>query len=197
MRFGWLLALAACGGTETERPRTFGGDRPVDLKVPAVLEDGATYPLLLVLHGYTITGFIQQAYLGIAQLTAESEAFVLAPDGIPDAENKPFWNADPVCCDFDGANPDDAGYLSTLIDDVIAAWPIDRDAVFVVGHANGGHMAYRMACERADALAAIVVIAGGTAIEDNCQPSQPVSVVHMHGTADPEFMFEGGGPFQR
>jgi polyhydroxybutyrate depolymerase len=197
MRFGWLLALAACGGTEVERPRTFGGDRPVDLEVPASFEDGKTYPLLLVLHGYSFTGFVQQAYLGIGQLTERSDAFVLAPDGVPDAENKPFWNADPVCCDFDGAMPDDIGYLSALLQAVIETWPIDRDAIFAVGHANGGHMAYRMGCVRADLLSAIVVIAGATGIEvDECRPSEPVSVLHMHGTADLEFNFEGGGPFQ-
>jgi polyhydroxybutyrate depolymerase len=58
-------------------------------------------------------------------------------------------------------------------------------------------MAYRMACERAEAIAAVVVIAGAAGMDPAaCQPAQPVSVVHMHGTADPEFNYEGNGPFQ-
>jgi polyhydroxybutyrate depolymerase len=191
-----LCLLAACGG-ETERPLTFGGDRPVDLEVPAQLADGERYPLLLVLHGYTVNGFIQQAYLGVKQLSDSSEAFVLAPDGVPDTEGKPFWNADSVCCDFDGVAPDDSTYLHDLVADVADTWPVDRDRIFIAGHANGGYMAYRMACDHADQYAAIVVIAGGTALDDSqCQPTQPVSVVHMHGTGDLEFLYEGGGPFQ-
>ncbi|MBA2540823.1 MAG: hypothetical protein H0V17_14385, partial [Deltaproteobacteria bacterium] len=193
-----LIALAACGGDPVDRPLVFGGDRSITLDVPETLVDGQRYPLLLVLHGYTVTGFIQQAYLGAAQLATRSEAFVLAPDGLLDLEDKPFWNADEVCCDYDQLAPDDVGYLGGLLDDVAEAWPVDRDAVFAVGHGNGGHMAYRLACERADALAGIAVIAAGTGFDAaECAPSQPVNVVHLHGTADLEFELAGGGPFQQ
>lgn len=195
-RLAALAIVAACGST-ADRPLTFGGDRPVDLKVPAELVDGQRYPLLLVLHGYSVSGFIQQAYLGVKQLTDTSQAFVLAPDGLPDSREHPYWNADPACCDFDGANPDDVGYLSGLVDDVASAWPIERSSVFIAGHANGGYMAYRLACDRAEEFAAIVVIAGGAGLDASaCQPSQPVSVIHMHGTGDLEFEYAGGGPFQ-
>lgn len=190
------LAAAACAAEPAERPRTFGGERPVDLKVPEGLDEELRYPLLLVLHGYSVNGFIQQAYLGLARLPESGEAFVLAPDGLVDSRNKPYWNADSVCCDFDGAAPDDSGYLRGLLDEVSAAWPIDRGAVFAVGHANGGHMAYRLACDHADALAGIVVIAANGALEP-CTPARPVSALHMHGTADAEFHFDGDGPFQR
>jgi polyhydroxybutyrate depolymerase len=193
MKLLLVLAVAACGSS-ADRPLTFGGDRPVDLQPPATLVDGQRYPLLLVLHGYSVNGFIQEAYLGIKQLAETSEAFVLAPDGLADSENHPYWNADPVCCDFDGTNPDDSAYLRGLIDDVSDAWPVDPKAVFVVGHANGGYMAYRMACDHDDAIAAIVVIAGGTDLD--CRVAHPVNVLHMHGTEDQEFLFDGGGPFQ-
>lgn len=72
------------------------------------------------------------AYLLLVVWTEDSEAFVLAPDGIPGSmRNRPFWNADPVCRDLDSTNPDAAGYLSALID-ATAAWPIDRGAVFAM-----------------------------------------------------------------
>ncbi|HEU0037151.1 MAG TPA: hypothetical protein VFQ53_41360 [Kofleriaceae bacterium] len=190
-----MIVLAGCSDP-APRPVTFGGDRPVDLHIPDGFDDAKTYPLVVVLHGYSVNGFIQQAYLGAKQLADSGEAFLIWPDGLYDSKNRPYWNADPACCDFDGANPDDVGYLSDLIDDVVASWPIDRDAVFVVGHANGGYMAYRMACERADAIAGVVVIAGAAGMDPAaCQPTQPVSVLHMHGTADVEFAYDGGGPF--
>ena len=133
-----LVTLGACGGGDTERPLTFGGDRPVDLQVPAGFIEGKTYPLMVVLHGYSINGFIQQAYLGIKALPDSGEAFIVAPDGLYNAENRPYWNADPACCDFDHTDPDDVAYLGGLIDQISTTWPIDRDAVFAVGHANGG-----------------------------------------------------------
>jgi len=124
-------------------------------------------------------------------------AFVIAPTGTANREGRPFWNADASCCDYDHAGPDDVGYLATLIDDIAGAWPIDREAVFAIGYGNGGNMAYRLACDRADVVAAIVAIAGGAAIDPSlCAPARPVSVLHLHGTADTEFAYDGGGPFQ-
>jgi polyhydroxybutyrate depolymerase len=189
--------LAACGGDPADRPRTFGGDRPVVLQIPASLDDDATYPLIVALHGYSITGYIQQAYLGLQMLIETSRAFVIAPTGYYNSQGKPYWNADEACCDYDHAGPDDVGFLATLIDDIADAWPIDRGAVFAIGQGNGGNMAYRLACDRADAVTGIVVIAGGAGIDPAaCAPSRPVSVLHVHGTADLEFAYGGGGPFQ-
>ncbi|MEO7093920.1 MAG: PHB depolymerase family esterase, partial [Polyangiales bacterium] len=152
-----LLMLAACGdgGSDGPRPTTFGGERPVDLKAPATLTAGKQYPLVVVLHGYGASGFVQSAYFNTTMLPAMDAALVIAPDGTVDAGGKQFWNADAACCDFEGQKPDDVAYLGGLLDDVIDAWPVDRDQVFVLGHSNGGFMAYRMACERADVIAAI------------------------------------------
>src|SRR5262245_8488402 len=94
-----------------DRPTMLGGDRPVELKVPANLDESQRYPLVLVLHGYGASGFLQSAYFGASKLPAAGEAFVIAPDGTLDSTNKLFWNADPACCDFEHKNPDDVGYL--------------------------------------------------------------------------------------
>lgn len=69
----------------------------------------------------------------------------------------------------------------------------DRDAarVFVAGHSNGAIMAYRLACERSDRIVAIGVHAGSLGV-DTCSPSQPVSVLHLHGTADANHPIDGG-----
>ncbi|MCW5804499.1 MAG: hypothetical protein KIT31_19165 [Deltaproteobacteria bacterium] len=191
-----LALCAACGGTPAERPRVFGGDRAVDLQIPPDFDESRRYPLVLVLHGYTVTGFVQQAYLGLKRLVEDNEAFVVAPTGISNSQKKPFWNADPACCDFEGMNPDDVGYLGGLVDDIVDAWPIDPSRVYAIGHANGGYMAYRLACDRADAFASIVVIAGAAGLDPAaCAPSRPVSVLHLHGTADIEFAYTGGGMF--
>ncbi len=182
-----FLLLAACGDGDDggPRPTTFGGDRPVELKAPATLTDGKEYPLVVVLHGYGASGFVQSAYFNTSMLPGMDAALVLAPDGTVDASGKQFWNADPACCDFGGKNPDDVGYIGGLIDDVLATWPVDRKQVFIVGHSNGGFMAYRMACERADVIAAIAPLAGlASSDAAACKPSRPVNVLHMHGTAD-------------
>lgn len=186
-----LALLVACGGgggdsqDAAPRPTLFGGTRPVEIKAPATLTPGKLYPLVLVLHGYGANGFAQAAYLQMSGLPAADQALVLAPDGTPNASGQQFWNADPACCDFGNQNPDDVAYLGGLIDEVSATWPVDPSAVFVIGHSNGGFMAYRLACERADVISAIGSLAGlASSNAASCTPSRPVAVLQLHGTAD-------------
>jgi polyhydroxybutyrate depolymerase len=196
VRFGFLLSLlcaAACDDEPAERPTSFGGARPVMLQVPAQLDEGREYPLVLVLHGYGANGFLQQAYFGLGDLATRGDAFVLAPEGTVDSTSRQFWNADPVCCDFGHLAPDDVGYLGGLIEDVADSWPIDPGAVFLIGHSNGAFMSYRLACERSDLFAAIVGLAGNAASVP-CQPAQPVSILHVHGTADDVVPYSGAVP---
>ena len=190
-----LVGLVACGSdpVAVDPPRVFGGDRPVTLQVPEPLVAGREYPLVLILHGYGASGLVQEAYFGLADLATRGDAFVLAPDGLVDSNSRQFWNADQVCCDFDNKNPDDAGYLGGVVDDVMAAWPIDAREVRIVGHSNGGFMAYRMACERADIFTSVTSLAGD-AVQVPCQPAEPVNVLHVHGTADGTVPFSGAQP---
>ena len=190
-----VLALVACSSTPAQRPKTFGGDRPVDLQVPDPLDESKQYPLIMVLHGYGASGFVQEALFGVNALPKAGEAFVLAPNGLVDSAGQQYWNADPACCDFDHTNPDDVGYLGGLIDDVSAAWNIDRGAIYVMGHSNGAYMAYRLACDRADVITNIMPLAGASVSDPStCHPAKPVAVLHLHGTADAEVPYSVAAP---
>jgi polyhydroxybutyrate depolymerase len=198
------FVLVACGSSSdnTESPdaggprnRIFGGDRPAELKTPATLTEGKQYPLLVVLHGFGANGFVQTAYFGVGGLPAEDKVLLIAPDGTVDANGKQFWNADSACCDFGNKNPDDVAYIGGLIDDISDEWPVDKNQVYILGHSNGGYMAYRMACERADAIAAIASLAGNASSTPSaCTPSQHVNVAHLHGTADSTVPYSGATP---
>lgn len=178
-----LLALAACSSTPP-RPKTFGGpDRPVNLQIPTGFKDGKQYPLIVVLHGYSVNGFIQEAYFGTKTKVDDGTAFVIAPDGLVDSMGHQYWNADPACCDMDHTGVDDSGYLSGVIEDIKAAWPIDR--VLLMGHSNGGYMSYRLACDHADLVDGMMVLAGAYPTTP-CQPSRAVPLLHIHGDMDIE-----------
>lgn len=189
-----LAALIGCGDSATERPTTFGGDRPVELRVPPDYA-GEDAPLILVLHGYGVNGAVQYAYTRFDNLVQREGVLVLAPDGTEDATGNLYWNAEHPGCDIGAgsARPDDIGYLIGLLDEVAAAYNVDPDRVFVFGHSNGGFMAHRLACEHADRIAAIISMAGAPAIEPaDCAPAQPVSVLQIHGDADTTVLYGGG-----
>lgn len=61
----------------------------------------------------------------------------------------------------------------------------------MIGHSNGGMLAYKLACELSDEISGIGVQSASLGI-DQCQPTNPVSVVHIHGTADKNFPIDGG-----
>ena len=149
-----------------------------------------------MLHGYGSAGEHHARSLGLLALSDE-EGFVLAyPDGLVDSKGKRFWNATNACCDFDGKGVDDVAYVSALIDDVSSRMAIDPRRVYVVGHSNGGFMAQRLACDSAPRIAAVVSIAGaGWKDPSRCVPSEPVSVLEIHGDADSIIRIGGGRVF--
>jgi polyhydroxybutyrate depolymerase len=88
---------------------------------------------------------------------------------------------------------DDSSYLSSVITEIEAQYTIDPKRVYLVGHSNGAFMSYRMACDHADQIAAIVSLAGAMWEDPSkCTPTQPVSIVEIHGTADTEIAYDGG-----
>ena len=80
----------------------------------------------------------------------------------------------------------------SIIDAVKAKYSVDPKRVFVLGHSNGGFMSYRMACDHADTIAAIASLAGATFDDPSmCKPSEHVSVLQIHGTADQTIKYTG------
>lgn len=184
-------------GAATDAPdglaTVFGGDRPTELRVPDAYDGSEALPLVVVLHGYSATGLVQLAYSRIGELVNDQNVLVMAPDGLVNADGKQYWNATAACCDFDASGVDDATYLRGLIDDVSAEYNVDAKRIFLWGHSNGGFMAHRMACDHADVIAGIVSLAGTTHLSPaDCVPSEPVSILQIHGDADSTILYEGG-----
>lgn len=186
--------VLACGSDAAQTPDQveFGGDRPVFLEVPTSYDHGTPTPLLLVLHGFGANGFTQLRYTKLDELVEEQGILLAAPDGTVNAEGKQFWNATDACCGA-GSGVDDVAYLSGLIADISAVWNVDPARVYLFGHSNGGFMSYRMACDQADSIAAIVSLAGATWDDPGqCAPSSDVSVLQIHGTNDQTILYGGG-----
>ena len=176
---------------DEELPAFLGGDRPAKVVLPSNYDPSVQWPLLVLLHGYGLTGEIQDLYLGISERVDEFGFIELIPEGSLDSQGKQFWNAAPD--DLGLSEVDDVGYLRGLVQEAMETFSIDAGRVVFVGHSNGGYMAYKMACEAADLVTTVAVIAGSVfGGLDNCAPELPVSVLHVHGTADDVVPYETG-----
>ena len=120
------------------------------------------------------------------------DAVVVYPNGTGAEQGLPqSWNAG-TCCPFATFNlVDDVAFFDELITSLISQYDIDTDRVWVVGHSNGGMMAYRLACELSTRVTAIGVAAGALVI-DTCSPVRPVSALHVHGELDTVVPLAGG-----
>ncbi len=164
--------------------------RPYTLHEPPGVSDRPA-PLLILLHGYGATGAIQAAYLKLMPVTDTHGMLFVALDGTTNALGKQFWNATDACCG-PRSKIDDSAYITAVIADVEAHRAVDPKRVFLMGHSNGGFMSYRMACDHADQIAAIVSIAGATYENPRaCSPSEPVATLEVHGTGDKTIVYGG------
>ena len=189
---GSSVTVGLAGQTLAPAPAV-GGSRPATVHVPPSYVPSHPVPLVILLHGYGASGAIEEAYMNLTPLSDERGFLYAYPDGTPDLDGNRFWNATDACCNFFDARVDDSVYLTEVILDIEARYSILPRQVFIIGHSNGAFMAYRMACDHADLVSGIVSLAGAM-WEDaaSCQPSQPVSILEIHGTDDPLVPFDGG-----
>ena len=181
-------------GVASWAPETAGPilSRPYKYKVPKDYDAKKPTPLVVMLHGLSASGELNELVLHLSPL-ADSRTFLYAyPDGTKNPIGQRFWNATDGCCDFFGSKVDDVGYLTAVIDDLSSRYNVDAKRVFLVGHSNGGYMAHRMACDRSAKIAGIVSLAGAQWIDSTkCRPTGKVSVLQVHGTADTNVAYNG------
>lgn len=174
---------------ETEDGRT----RTAHLYVPRNLSDGPV-PLLVGLHGGTGWGEQFERSSGFDAL-ADQHGFVVAyPDGVgvgPKGDSLRTWNGGVCCGPAAKQEVDDVAFVRDLVDEVERRYEIDPDRVFATGHSNGMILAYRLACEASDVFAAVAGQAGTLGVEA-CHPSRPISLLHVHGSADANIPVDGG-----
>ncbi len=164
-------------------------DRPAPVLLPMGFDGTTPMPLIVVLHADGATGPIEQMLLHIGAAASTSGAIVVLPTGtLNPGSSFLLWN--------DGitttTSADDVAYLGGVLDRSFAMLPVDRHRVYFVGHANSAFMAYRMACAEAARITGIIAIDGGDyPSSTQCTPTRAVSVLDIHGTADPVFAYDG------
>lgn len=172
-------------GSSTHRITVDGRIRTFRLYRPASLSLSSPVPLVVMLHGALGSG--QQAETAYGwNAAADRHGFVVAyPNGLHRS-----WAVSADCCGRparDGV--DDVAFVDATVAAIAAGLPIDPSRVYAVGMSNGGMLAYRLACATRT-FAAIGVVAGK--LLGPCPAPAPISLIHIHGTADNLVRYDGG-----
>lgn len=148
---------------------------------PTKRENG--YPVVMVLHGAGMNADWMMWYSEMNRLADQEGFLAVYPNGTGFG---PFltWNSGGVTGFFARNLPDDVSFLDAVLDDLASQQSIDQNRVYGCGYSNGGMMCYKLAVERSSRYAAIGSVAG-TMMSLGERPERPVSVLHIHGTADP------------
>jgi polyhydroxybutyrate depolymerase len=182
---------AACSGL-ADQPRdatwTVGG-RSVKVHVPASYDPTQRTPVVINLHGYASDGGDQAR---VSKMIALSDAKGFIAVHAEGHHSPRGWNAGVCCGSAASSGTNDTMWISAVIDELEATVCVDGDRVFATGLSNGAFMAYRLACELSDRIAAVAPVAGVVGIT-TCNPTRPVAVFHVHGTSDNVIPYTGGG----
>lgn len=171
-----------------------GRDRTYRVYVPSTLPPGQPAPLLVGLHGGTGWGAQFEKNSQFDRLAEANGFLVVYPDGVgtgADASTNRTWNGGNCCGVAVREQVDDVAFITQLVQKLSAEYAVDPTRIYATGHSNGAIMSYRLACERADVFAAAAVYAGTLGVR-RCDPSEPVSFMHVHGTADESLPIDGG-----
>jgi polyhydroxybutyrate depolymerase len=156
-----------------------GLERSYVLHVPPSYDGATPAPLLVALHANASSGRAMQALTGLDEAADEAGMIVAYPDSYDTGWAEDATNTDTV---------DDAGFIIALIDALSADYAIDPDQVFLTGFANGGLMAFRLACEQPQRFAGIATV--GPLMwhyhREGCpaEAAAPVNLLMIYGNAD-------------
>jgi polyhydroxybutyrate depolymerase len=180
---------------------TFGGlTRDYRLHVPPAAASDKPLPLVLNLHGATQNGQIEEATSAM-DASADMDGYLVAyPDGTriskvltpdPVAKQAQYgWNAGQCCGLPVTRHINDVGFLLKVISSIAGRTPVDLRRVYVTGISNGGMMAYAMAAEASDHVAAVSSVAGQVELP-TIHPTRAVPTMEFHSVNDPIAKWSG------
>lgn len=188
-------AGASGGGRRTKRDLQIHGETRSYVLYRPALPDGGKVPLMIVLHGGLGNAETIEASTGMDAVADRGRFIVAYPEGTEgralQMKDRRTWNAGTCCGQAVRQQADDVGFISTMIDDIAAREPIDLRRVYVTGMSNGAMMAYRLACQIPERIAAVIPVAGALTVDD-CSKAKDVPVLHIHGDSDRNVPIAGG-----
>ncbi len=167
--FGDVVQTLSVGGV----PRAYR------LAVPTGYRRGTPTPLILDFHGSGSNAVQQSAYSQLPARGAAAGFLVATPDAVGGN-----WNlAAP------GTRSGDQRFVTALLAGLGRRYCVAKDRVYAAGISLGSQFAALMACNPANHLAAVGLVAAEYLIPP-C--TGPVPVLALHGTADPVVPYADG-----
>ncbi len=158
-----------------------GVKRGAVVYLPSTYNANQHFPVLIVFHGANGSGAGMEDMTGFDSQADKHRFIVIYPDSVG-----PKW---------DSQGTTDLQFIQALLASLSAKLTLDPQRVYLSGYSDGGGFAQMLACTQAASFAGVATVGTnmGDIGESLCRPSQPLTYVTFHGTADPDVPY-GGGP---
>lgn len=182
-----LVVVCSCrqNASQSRQQNRLSNDRPLAVRLPRLTRAHERLPLVLLLHGYAGDGPSLAAQVDYNALSLKAPFIMVAPSGVKDKAGLRFWRASRSCCDHYNRGVDDLSYLNGLLRTLQKRYAIDRRRIYVLGHSNGAHMAFRLGCGGTHPINAIVSLAGAYFADIDCKAAKRYPrLLHVQALAD-------------
>jgi polyhydroxybutyrate depolymerase len=173
------IARASCDGTPlTSGTRTIAVDasmRSFIVRAPASADGRTPLPVVFAFHPFGTDARYMASRAPIS--SSWREAIVIYPNGTPRPGSGPGFAWQGRTRDLEDR---DLRFFDAMLSWLATNGCIDERRVFVLGYSNGAGVAYLIACERGDRIAAFAIVSGRMP----CTPSRAKPVIISHGFAD-------------
>jgi polyhydroxybutyrate depolymerase len=165
--------LVLCGVTAVAAAEQFGpGDHTLSLAVgglqrsaivhiPPQYDRTVAMPVVLAFHGGGANADNMVRFSGLNDKADEAGFIAVYPNGTGRLQRMLTFNGGNCCGQAAANGVDDVEFTRRLLDELVAVATVDPKRVFATGMSNGGIMAYRLAAELSDRIAAIAPFQGG------------------------------------
>jgi polyhydroxybutyrate depolymerase len=204
LTFFALLIISGCEdeASEPKKPYRFNASLTIDglvrtyiLNLPPNYYDGESdFPLVIGMHGTGGSAAQFEYDYHFTEFSNEAKFIVVYPEGVQSSGflGLRTWNAG-NCCDYALDHQiDDVKFIRELINELVSKFNVDSKRVYVTGMSNGGMMAYRLACEIPEKIAAIATVSCSMVVSQSCNPSRAVPILHIHSVLDSKIPYLGG-----
>ena len=159
---------------------------------PAEIPAGKKLPLVLVLHG-ALTNAKYASFESHMSRKADRQKFIVVyPEGTGGiGRNLLTWNAGTCCGPAQWQARNDVGFVRQLITNLKTCYSIDPDRIYVAGSSNGAMLAFNIAAEMGDVVAAVASV-NGCVQDAKLKLRQPISILAFNGSRDKVIRFHGG-----
>ena len=173
--------------------------------IPSGYDGSKAVPLLFSFHGLGSTGDEQRDLTRFDEL-AEQEGFiavfpdatVLDREDYPEAELPPLtgaeiqWNLGAESLQY-YAGIDDVGFAADMVNWFETNYNIDTGRIYSTGMSDGALFSYLLAFNLTGTFAAIAPVCAPMPWGFGNLTTSPITVIEMHGTADPILSYDGYG----